>query len=327
MVSEPEIESPEEAGAYLTEVRKLVRYLDICDGNMEEGSLRCDANVSVRLKGIKELGQKVEIKNMNSISNVQRALAYEIDRQIIALETNEKIYQETRSYDAVTGETYIMRIKEMADDYRYFPEPDLPKLIVTNKFIENVRNNMPALPGELMKKYTEKLGLSNYDAKVITDSKSIAFYFEELITKTTNYKMAANWVMGPVKSYLNEHAMDIVDFPISADLLAQLILLISEGNVSHSLAVQKIFPEMVRSTHKDPLKIAEENNWIKESDEGSINEYVKQAIAKFPEKVIEYKNGKKGLLGLFMGEVMKLSQGKADPKIASKIIKEYLEIN
>ena len=139
--------------------------------------------------------------------------------------------------------------------------------------------------------------------------------------------MAANWVMGPVKSYLNEHAMDIADFPISADLLAQLILLISEGNVSHSLAVQKIFPEMVRSTHKDPLKIAEENNWIKESDEGSINEYVKQAIAKFPEKVIEYKNGKKGLLGLFMGEVMKLSQGKADPKIASKIIKEYLEIN
>ena len=327
MVSEPVIESPEEAGAYVTEVRKLVRYLDICDGNMEEGSLRCDANISVRLKGEKKLGEKVEIKNMNSISNVQRALKFEINRQINALENGDKIFQETRSYDAVKGSTFSMRTKEMADDYRYFPEPDLPKLIVTQDYIEQVRSEMPILPGELLSKYTEELGLSTYDARVIIDSKSIALYFEELISMSSNYKAAANWVMGPVKSYLNEKAIDITGFPISPARLSQLISLIAEGKISHSVAVQKIFPEMLRDEEKEPIEIAQQNNWIKESDEDSIIEYVKQAIAKYPDKVAEYKEGKRGLLGLFMGEVMKLSKGKADPKIASKIVKEYLENN
>jgi len=327
MVSEPVIESPEEAGAYLTEVRKLVRYLEICDGNMEEGSLRCDANVSVRLKGAKKLGEKVEVKNMNSISNVQRALKFEIVRQINALENGEKIIQETRSYDAVTGETWPMRTKEMADDYRYFPEPDLPKLIVTREYIDGVRKEMPILPRELLSKYTKDLGLSDYDARVITDSKSIALYFEELISITANYKGAANWIMGPVKSYLNEQAVDIQAFPISATRLAKLISLIDEGKVSHSVAVQKIFPNMLALNDKDPMEIAQENNWIQESDQGSINEYVKQAIAKYPDKVIEYNEGKKGLIGLFMGEVMKLSKGKADPKMASKIVRAFLENN
>jgi aspartyl-tRNA(Asn)/glutamyl-tRNA(Gln) amidotransferase subunit B len=327
MVSEPVIESPEEAGAYLTEVRKLVRYLEICDGNMEEGSLRCDANVSVRLKGAKKLGEKVEVKNMNSISNVQRALKFEIVRQINALENGEKIMQETRSYDAVTGETFPMRTKEMADDYRYFPEPDLPKLIVTREYIDGVRKEMPTLPRELLSKYTKELGLSDYDARVITDSKPIALYFEELVSITANYKGAANWIMGPVKSYLNEQAVDIQAFPISAARLAKLISLVDEGKVSHSVAVQKIFPNMLALNDKDPMEIAQENNWIQESDQGSINEYVKEAIAKYPDKVIEYKEGKKGLIGLFMGEVMKLSKGKADPKMASNIVREYLENN
>ena len=327
MVSEPVIESPEEAGAYLTEVRKLVRYLDICDGNMEEGSLRCDANVSVRPKGTKQFGEKVEVKNMNSISNVQRALQYEIDRQIKELGNGGVIYQETRSYDAVSGETFAMRTKEMADDYRYFPEPDLPKLMVSQEYIDEVKSEMPALPRELLAKYTKELGLSDYDSQVITDSKSIALYFEELIAISSNYKGAANWIMGPVKSYLNEKAVGIQEFPIMPSGLAKLIALVDEGKVSHSVAVQKIFPKMLSLTDRDPIEIAQENNWIQESDQGSINEYVQQAIAKYPDKVIEYKEGKKGLLGLFMGEVMKLSKGKADPKMASKIVKEFLENN
>lgn len=324
IVSEPEICSGEEAYKYLTEVRKIVRYLEICDGNMEEGSLRCDANVSVRLKGSTNFGKRTEVKNMNSIRNVQRAIEFESKRQIEAIENGEEISQDTRSFNAVTGATFVLRSKEMANDYRYFPEPDLQPVVVTQEYIANVKSTLPPLPNELFKKY-QALGLSSYDAAVLTDSKEIALYFEEIISKTKSVKSAANWLTVQIKAFLNDNALHISDFKISPERIASLIDFIDSGKVSHTIAIQKIFPKMMLETDKSPLLIAEENNWIQESDSAALTEFVKQAIAKYPEKVAEYKNGKTSLLGLFMGEVMKLSKGKADPKVATELVKEHLE--
>ena len=325
MVSEPDIRSADEAYQYLTEVRKLVRYLDICDGNMEEGSLRCDANVSVRIKGTEQFGAKVEVKNMNSIRNVKRALEYEIKRQIEAIERGETIDQDTRTFDAVEGKTYTMRSKEMAHDYRYFTEPDLPPLFISQEYIDEVKSEMPPLPDELFQKYRNQLQLSEYDAGVLTDDKGVALYFEELIIKTSNYKAAANWVMGPVKSYLNDQAVEIEDFPVSAERLAQLIELVENDHVSSSVATQRIFPELIKNNDRHPEEIAKNLNLIQQSDENSIMEFVHQALQRYPQKVEEYRSGKKGLIGLFMGEMMKLSGGKVDPKIANKLLREELE--
>lgn len=327
IVTEPVIHSAEDAYKYITEVRKIVRYLDICDGNMEEGSMRCDANVSVRLKGVKEFGRKAEVKNMNSVRNVRTAIEHEIKRQIDIIEAGGIVDQETRSFDAGTGTTFSLRTKEMANDYRYFPEPDLPPVIVTPEYIESVKAQMPALPDELQKKYTSTMGLSEYDAQVLTDTKGIALYFEELVAQTNNYKSAANWVMGNIKSYLNENALEIDEFPVKPAAIASLLKLIDEGKISHSVASQKIFPLLVQSPEKSPLAIAEENNWIQESDSSSLMPLIQEAIAKYPEKVTEYKSGKVGLIGLFMGEVMKLSKGKADPKVANELVKKALDEN
>lgn len=325
VVSEPDIRSADEAYQYLTEIRKLVRYLDICDGNMEEGSLRCDANVSVRLKGTEKFGTKVEVKNMNSISNVKRAIEFEIIRQIDDLEAGKSLTTETRSFDASKGVTFSMRTKEAANDYRYFPEPDLPPLIVGRAWIDEIHAQMPALPDELHNLYTTKYQLNDYDASVLTDTKEVALYFNKVAEHTTNYKAAANWVMGNIKSYLNENAIDINDFTLPAPAIAALIQLIDEGKISHSAASQKVFPVLVNNPDKSPLQIAEELNILQESDSGFLQEVIKAALAKFPEKVAEYKAGKESLLGLFMGEVMKQSKGKADPKLASQLLKEYLD--
>jgi aspartyl-tRNA(Asn)/glutamyl-tRNA(Gln) amidotransferase subunit B len=327
LVTEPVITDSTEAVNYLTELRRLVRYLEICDGNMEEGSMRCDANVSVRLKGEKKFGTKVEVKNMNSIRNVESAIEHEIERQIIALENGETLRQETRSFDAGTDSTFVMRTKEMADDYRYFPEPDLLPIMVTKKDIDKVRATLPPLPEELFEKYTTAYSLSNYDASVIIDNKEFALYFEELTKKTPNYKAAANWMMGDVKSFLNENALTIDRFPLGPDKIAEVINLIEGGKVSYTIASQRIFPELVKNPAKSALNIAEENNLIQESDTGVLDKFIAEALAKYPDKVLEYKNGKTGVLGLFMGEVMKLSKGKADPKIANKLVKEALEKN
>lgn len=325
MVSEPEIKSGEEAYKYLTEVRKLVRYLDICDGNMEEGSLRCDANISVMIKGSKVFGKRTEVKNMNSIRNVQKAIDHEIKRQIDLLEEGKTFEQETRSFDATSGTTFSLRSKEFAHDYRYFPEPDLQPVLVEQEYISEVKKTLPPLPAELFKKYVKDFGLSEYDAGVLTDTKEIALYFEKLVTHTSNYKQATNWMIGSVKSYLNENAKEISEFPLSTEKLSELIKIVEDGKVSHSVASQKIFPVLVSSPDKSPMKIAEEMNLIQESDSDSLKEFARQAITKYPDKVLEYKNGKVGLIGLFMGEVMKLSKGKADPKIANQIVKEILD--
>lgn len=325
IVSEPEIKSGEEAYQYLTEIRKLVRYLEICDGNMEEGSLRCDANISVMKKGSQVFGQKVEVKNMNSIRNVQRAIEHEIKRQIDVLESGGTIDHETRTFDATQGITFGMRSKEEANDYRYFPEPDLLPYMVTKTEIENVKSKMPPLPNFLKNKYINTLGLSDYDAAIITDSKPIALYFESLIDKTKNYKAAANWLMGEIKSHLNANALTINNFMVKPESIAQLIALIDEGKVSNSVAAQKIFPILVKNPNQSPLEIATNNNLLQESNQGALETYIDQALAKYPEKVAEFQSGKKGLIGLFMGEVMKLSAGKADPKLANSLLQKKLQ--
>ena len=325
IVTEPDMRSADEAYAFVAEIRKLVRYLDICDGNMEEGSLRCDANVSVRKRGVEKFGTKVEVKNMNSISNVKRAIEYEIIRQIDLLEAGKSFTSDTRSFDAVKGTTFSMRSKEEANDYRYFPEPDLPPFIAGKAMIDAIREQMPALPDVLFERYTRELGLSDYDAHVLTETKEIALYFDELVLHTANYKAAANWVMGAVKSYLNENALEMTGFFVPAKNLAALIELIDTNKVSNSIASQRIFPEMIKQPEKSPLSIAQELNVLQESDTAYLEGLVDQVLASMPEKVSEYKNGKKGLMALFMGQVMKLSQGKADPKESTRLLTERLE--
>ncbi len=325
IVSEPDIRSSKEAYNYLTEIRKLVRYLGICDGNMEEGSLRCDANVSVMLKDSNEYGKRVEIKNMNSIRNVQRAIEYEINRHIELIEKGEEIAQETRSFDAVNGITISMRTKEAANDYRYFPEPDLLPIVIDEKQIEAIREEMPALPRELYLKYTNKFKLSDYDANNIIENKDIALFYEEIILHTQNYKAAANWLMGDIKSYLNQNGLEIDEFPIAPKTIASLIKMIEEGKVSTTIASQKIFPELLKTPEKEPMTIAEELNLIQESDDTLIVSYIEQVIKENPKEVERYKNGEKKLTGFFMGQLMRVSKGKADPKKANQLMREYLD--
>ena len=323
IVTEPDMRSSKEAYQYLTEIRKLVRYLEICDGNMEEGSLRCDANISVRLKGVKALGTKVEVKNMNSIRNVQKAIEFEIVRQIEVLEKGGTLSQETRGFDALNGSTIAMRSKEAANDYRYFPEPDLQPLYVNENQIQMVKAEMPPLPDFLYNKYVSELNLSDYDALNLTESKEIALYFEQLILHTKNYKAAANWIMGSVKSYLNENGVEIQDFPIKAEALAELIDLIDEGHVSSTIASQKIFPEML-SAKESAKQIAERMNLIQVSDEDELVGFIDAVIAGNPSESERFKNGEQQLIGFFMGQLMRVSKGKADPKIANSLLRKKL---
>ncbi len=325
IVSEPDLRSSQEAYNYLTEVRKLLRYLEICDGNMEEGSMRCDANISVMLYGADTFGTKVEVKNMNSIKNVQRAIEFEIDRQINALENGEALTQETRGFDAVKGTTMSMRSKEAANDYRFFPEPDLQPIVVTKSQIELLKAEMPALPKDLFEKYTNVLGLSKYDAYNLTDNKYIALYFEDLIKETSNYKTAANIMMGEVKSYLNQNGLEIEDFPLTPTILAELIALIDAGKISTSIANQRIFPELIINPTEKPLEIASRLNLIQESDESSLKTYISQVVSENPAEIARYVGGEKQLLGLFMGKLMKVSGGKADPKQANLLMRTMLD--
>lgn len=320
IVSEPDIRSGDEAMAYLTEVRKLVRYLDICDGNMEEGSMRCDANVSVRLKGTTAFNPRSEVKNMNSMRNVKRAIEFEFMRQIDALEAGEPMVQETRGFDAVKGITLSQRSKEHAHDYRYFPEPDLPPVVIDETYIQSVKSAMPKLSAELKAEYMTKYGLPEYDARLISDDKFTSAYFNQLLALTTNYKAAANWLLGPIKNYLNENGVEIQLFPLAAQRIAQLIALIDEGKTNFSIASAQLFPALLTATDKTPLEIAEALNLLQSNDEAQIKALIAEVIAKYPEKVAEYRSGKKGLLGLFVGEVMKLSKGKADPKMTNQLI-------
>lgn len=325
MVTEPEIKSSEEAAQFMTEVRKLVRYLHICDGNMEEGSLRCDVNISVMPVGSKVFGTKVEIKNMNSIRFIQKAIDYEVVRQIEAVETGEKIIQETRNFDPATGRTSGMREKESMNDYRYFPEPDLVPLHISEELLNQVKAQMPALPWELFEKFTKTYGLPDYDAGVLTDSREVAEYFDATCQFTKNYKAASNWIMGTVKSYLNDNHLEIEQLTVTPEKLAQLINLVDEGKVSTSTASQQIFPVMVTDTSASPLQIAEAKNLIQQSNTDTLQSLIDEVLAANPAKVKEYKNGKKGLLGMFMGDIMKKSKGSADPKVTTALLQKTLD--
>ena len=325
IVTEPCLGSGEEAYAYLTELRRLLRYLEICDGNMEEGSMRCDANVSIRKKGESGLGTKVEVKNLNSIRNVKRAIEYEAQRMIEEVEQGRSIIQQTRNFDAATGTSFALRSKEEANDYRYFTDPDLPAFHVTDDLLENISKTIPALPEELVTKYTTRLMLPEYDARVIADDKETVDYFEELIKRTSNYKAASNWILGPVKSWLNENDISIKNFSVVPEKLARLIQLVDENKLSFSIASSRILPQLVREPNQDPLQLSEDMNLLQSSDADEVALWVQQVLAKMPDKVAEYKKGKKGLIGLFVGEVKKISKGKADPKLTNQLLLEKLE--
>ncbi|SEJ55143.1 aspartyl/glutamyl-tRNA(Asn/Gln) amidotransferase subunit B [Dyadobacter koreensis] len=324
MVSEPDLRSAEETGAFVTEIRRLVRYLDISDGNMEEGSLRCDVNVSLRKKGDTKLGTKVEVKNMNSIRNMMRAITFETRRQIAMLESGETIQQETRMFDVESGQTYGMRVKETMNDYRYFPDPDLSPVVISEDWLGEITASMPALPQALREKFTKVYGIPVYDALVLTDTKEMAQYFENVCSKTSAYKSASNWLMGSVKSYVNEHDGNIESFPVSAQTLAELIELTETNVISNSVATQKIFPILLTEPNRSPKEIATTNNWIQNSNTNELETLVDQVIASMPDKVAAYRKGKKGLLGLFVGEIMKKSNGAADPKMVNQLLAEKL---
>jgi aspartyl-tRNA(Asn)/glutamyl-tRNA(Gln) amidotransferase subunit B len=325
IVSEPELRSSQEAYDYLYEVRKLVRFLGICNGNMEEGSLRCDANISVRPLGTIELRNRVEVKNLNSFSNVQKAIDSEVERQIQIYEDGGNIDQETRNYNPKNNSTTILRKKEDAQDYRYFPEPDIQPIIIDKKMIDEVRKSITELPNELYKKYTEQYKLSSYDAKNLTENKDLVLFFESILKYTKHYKTATNVMMGMIKAHLNEKSIEISDLNIDPKCIGELVNLIEENIISQLIATQKVFPEMIKDPKQSPKVIAEKNNWIQQKNDNVLNKYVQEALNKYPEKVIEYKNGNKNLLGLFMGEAMKLSKGNANPKTLSELIKKELD--
>ncbi len=324
IVSEPDMHSPEEAHAYVTEIRKTVRYLQICDGNMEEGSMRCDANVSIRLKGEKALGTKVEVKNLNSIKNVKKAIEFEIGRLIVLSESGDEIIQETRSFDATNGSTFSLRNKEEANDYRYFPEPDLAPFHITQEKIDAIKKLLPELPAALEKKFIEQYSLSVSDAKVICDERENALFFENLISHTNSFKAAANWLLGPIKSYLNENNLNIGSFPGDLKSLSKLIDLVEEGSVSFGVAASRIFPLLIKSPGADPYQIAKELNILQEKSGDALNTWVDEVLSKMPDKISDYKKGKKNLIGLFAGEVKKLSKGKADMQAVNKILTQKL---
>jgi aspartyl-tRNA(Asn)/glutamyl-tRNA(Gln) amidotransferase subunit B len=334
IVTEPDIRSGEEAFAYVTEIRKLVRYLEICDGNMEEGSLRCDANISARKKGETKLGTKVEVKNLNSIRNIKRAIEFESGRLIDLLQKGERVIQQTRSFDANKGITFSIRDKEDADDYRYFADPDLTPFQLDDEFIEAIRKTIPALQEERIRKYMGQYQLPEYDAQVLTEEKEFSDYFEKIIGLIpgpspggeggTRPKAAANWLLGPVKSWLNENNKEINDFPAAPEQIAKLIRLVDDNKVSFSTASAKIFFHVLKSPLKDPEQIAIEQNLIQQSDTSVIEPVIDKILEKYADKVAEYKKGKKGLLSLFVGEVMKQSKGKADPTVTNEILLKKL---
>ena len=324
IVSEPELNSSEEAYEYLNEIRKILRYLNICNGNMEEGSLRCDANISVMLSDDNKFGTKVEVKNMNSMRNVKKAIDFEINRQINLIEQNDIVISETRSFNAADGTTIPMRRKEEANDYRYFPEPDILPVIITKEYIKKINDTLPLLPEQLYVKFTNNYNLSSYDASVLIEDKEIALYFDELCSYSKNYKISANIINGIVKSYLNENAISIKSIAITPKRLAGLIKLISSNEISNTVANSKLFPLMLKNK-ESAKELAEQHNLKQEKNNDAVLDYINKVILKYPDKVEEYKNGKLGLFGLFMGEIMKISKGKVDPKITTRLLKDRLK--
>lgn len=323
IVSEPDIRSGQEAAEYAQELRRLVRYLGISDGNMQEGSLRCDVNISVRPVGQKEFGVKVEIKNMNSFSAIQKAIEYEIERQIEAIENGEEIVQETRLWEEGSQRTISMRSKEGSSDYRYFPEPDLPPLEVSAEELEQLKNILPELPAKKRLRYEEEFGLSAYDARVLTDDRNVAEYFEAVVANGATAKTAANWVTQDIAAYLNSNVdLDITKIALKPEMLAELINLIEKGTISGKIA-KDILPELL-TKGGSPKELVESKGLIQISDPKEIEKIIEQVLAANPDKLEQYYAGKTKLKGFFVGQIMKESGGKADPKLANQILSKKL---
>ncbi|MFI5365744.1 MAG: Asp-tRNA(Asn)/Glu-tRNA(Gln) amidotransferase subunit GatB [Candidatus Binatia bacterium] len=326
IVSEPDMGSAQEAGAYLRKLRAILQYLEICDGNMEEGSFRCDANVSVRPRGATELGTKVEIKNMNSFRNVERAIEYELKRQADVLNDGGRLVQETRLWDPDREITRPMRSKEFAHDYRYFPEPDLLPLIVSDAWVDEVRRTLPELPDARRRRFGQEYGLPEYDAEVLTMRKDVADYYEETVRRHRNPKALSNWVMGDVLRIIKERKLDnalvIHDWPVAPERLAAMVELLDSGEISGKIA-KAVFEEMV-STGKTPVQIVAEQGLTQISDDAAILTAIDAVIAGNAGKVEEYRSGKDKLFGFFVGQVMKATQGKANPQKLNELLKARL---
>ena len=323
IVSEPEISSAKEAVAYMKAMHQLVTYLDVSDGNMAQGSLRCDANVSIRKKGVKELGTRTEIKNINSFKFIEKAINFEIKRQIKILEDGEKVTQETRLYDSSKDETRPMRSKEFANDYRYFPEPDLLPVIISDQEIQKIRDEFPELPKEKEARYQGELGLSEYDSQIISSSKSMADFFDASVEKTKNYSLLSNWLIGEISAYLNKEQIEIHESKLTADKVAMLINRIDDQTISGKIG-KSIFEEMCISG-STPDEIIESQGLKQISDDGAIEEIIMTVINENPSQVEAYLGGKEKLFGFFVGQVMKLTEGKANPKAVNSILKEKLK--
>ena len=322
IVSEPDLRTGAEAAEYAQELRRLVRYLGISDGNMQEGSLRCDVNISVRKKGTKKFGTKVEIKNMNSFSAIQKAIEYEIDRQIEAIENGELIVQETRLWEEATQRTISMRKKEGSSDYRYFPEPDLPPLEVSPEQLKAWAEELPELPAHKRRRYEEEFGLSPYDARVLTDDRTVAEYFETAVIAGANAKLVANWISQDIAAYLNNNKLMITEIALQASDLAELVKLIETGTISGKIA-KEILPELL-SQGGSPKALVEKKGLIQISDSSAIEKLIEEIIASHPSELEKFRSGKTNLKGFFVGQVMKKSGGKADPKLTSQILDQKL---
>ncbi len=322
IVSEPDIRTPEEAYLYLTRIKQLVQYLGICDGNMEEGSLRCDANISVRLKGENEFGVKTEIKNMNSFRNVERAIEYEINRQIELIEDGDRVVQQTLLWDADANEAYPMRSKEEAHDYRYFPDPDLLPVEINDNWFNELKTSLIELPDAKLNRFVNSYGLPLYDSEIITSSLELANYYENIVSVTDEYKLASNWLIGDVLSVLNEKKFNIKEFTISPENLGKLVNLIKEGTISSKIA-KEVFADMMIN-NSDPESIVKEKNLVQISDPDKLKSIIQQIIEKNSEQVSEYRSGKEKVFGFFVGQVMKETKGNANPKLVNELLKKLL---
>jgi len=323
IVSAPDINSPEEAGAYLRMLRDILVYLEVNDGNMEEGSLRCDANVSVRPAGEKKLGTRTELKNMNSFRNVERALEYEIKRQVRVLGESEKVVQETRLWDEAAGRTVSMRGKEESHDYRYFPDPDLLPLVVSRQWVEKARKTLPELPAQKKERFVSQFNIPESAASVLTSDRKLADYYEGTVAEGADPRKAANWVMSELMRELKSQDRDISQCAVTPVSLAALIKMIDAGKITGKIA-KTVFAEMVK-TGRDPAKIVEEKGLTPMADAGEIEEICEKVLSDNPKEVEQYRKGKKKLMGFFVGQVMKQTGGKADPKAVNRIFKQKLE--
>lgn len=325
IVTEPDIRSAEEASALLTEMRKLVRHLDVSDGNMEEGSLRCDANISIREEGSTEFGTRCEVKNLNSIRNVRRAMEFEFNRQKELVSAGGVIVQSTLTFDADHGTTAPMRTKEMANDYRYFPDPDLPPVYISDEWLAQLKADMPALPKEITAKLIADFGISNSEAVIFAEDTSLLEYLNEALTVVKQPKSLINWLTGPVRAMLNEQQLTISSFGISPLQFAAVINLVDDKKVTQQTALQQLLPAMQKAPASDALALAGELNILIVENSDELSGFADQVLEKFKPQVLAYKNGKKGVLGLFVGEVMKLAKGKADPQKVNAVLEEKLK--